>query len=47
MIIQLSSPVTFNSYIQPACLPNPSYGTTYPSTTNTNITAYAMGWGTK
>ena len=46
MIIQFSSPVTLNSHIQPACLPDPSYGTSYPSTTNKNITAYAMGWGT-
>ncbi len=41
-IIQLSQPVTFNQYVQPACLPNPAYGS-YPSSTNIN-TVYAAGW---
>lgn len=43
-ILQLSQPVAFNQYAQPACLPNPSYGS-YPS--STNITSvYAAWWGT-
>ena len=37
----LSSPIQFNQYIQPACLPNPSYGSVYPTTVQT---AYLQGW---
>ena len=41
-ILKLSQPVTFTPYIQPACLPNPSYGL-YPSV-DTSTTVYASGW---
>lgn len=41
-IFILSKPIQFNEYIQPACLPNPSYGTVYPTTT---MDAYVAGWG--
>jgi hypothetical protein len=36
----LSSRMKFNEYVQPACLPNPSYGI-YPAN---NSSVYASGW---
>ena len=39
-ILQLAEAVTFNEYVQPACMPNPSYGS-YPSD---DSAAYTSGW---
>lgn len=42
-MIRLSNDVVLNSYVQIACLPDPSKQY-YP--TSINITSYAAGWGT-
>ena len=44
-LITLMQPIQFNQYIQPACLPNPSYGLVYPDQYS-NVAAYASGWVT-
>ena len=36
----LANPVSFNQYVQPACLPNPALGS-YPPV---NTAVYASGW---
>ena len=41
-ILQLAKPVRFNEYIQPACMPNPSYDSYPPN--NPIKPAYASGW---
>ncbi len=40
-IFILSEPVEFTDNVQPACLPNPDYGSSFPLA---NVTAYASGW---
>jgi hypothetical protein len=40
-LILLSKPVQFSQNVQPACLPNPNYGNTYPLANQSAITS---GW---
>ena len=40
-IFQLEKPIKFNEYVQPACMPNPSYGS-YPD--NVTNPAFTSGW---
>ena len=37
----MTNPITFNKYIQPACLPNPMLQDTFPPI---NSPVYASGW---
>ena len=42
-IIKLSSPLTFNAHVRPACLPpNEDF---YPENVEGNVTGIASGWG--
>jgi hypothetical protein len=43
-ILQLNQPAELNQYVQIACLPNKLYGSVFPSTAKSNVTAFAMGW---
>jgi hypothetical protein len=43
LILDDSSSVNLNSYVQPSCIPNALYGSYPPS--NVNMTAFVMGWG--